>query len=434
MPLNRAAMLCRYGDLEAGMAARKVDYLFLRKGSRNWHLKFQYPGELAQRTGQKRIEISLGTPNRAEAEIIALPFIREHKLKLLQAWPDLGIKSEWHYQFEPGREHIGPDGERIIATDKELIYLDAQGSIVKRAPNGDSTFQIPSLGRQRAIVRREEDRRRTVNNNSEDGIIETYLKHANVSGYNEREARSTWQLYKQLTDAKPLKEATRDDGRKVVEYFAKQGLKSATILKKVGWLNAAVNLAIDESKLKFNPFSKIVPKLDDEEERLPLSETDIKNARNNLDRLSEHDQLLFRILASTGMRLSEVFEIDGEFRERGCRYVIVGTKSPQSKRRVPLPTAVLPHLPRNIDGPLFQGSARAASKRLNLFLNEIGIADPLKVVHSLRHRAQDRLRAAGCPIDYRWALLGHEKKSVAEGYGLGFPVPLLKRWIDKIGF
>ncbi|MGB9216978.1 MAG: DUF6538 domain-containing protein, partial [Pseudolabrys sp.] len=92
MPLKRAAMLCRYRDLEAVLAARKVDYLFLRKGSRNWHLKFQYPGELAQRTGQKRIEISLGTPNRAEAEIIALPFIREHKLRLLQAWSDLGIK------------------------------------------------------------------------------------------------------------------------------------------------------------------------------------------------------------------------------------------------------------------------------------------------------------------------------------------------------
>jgi Phage integrase family. len=140
------------------------------------------------------------------------------------------------------------------------------------------------------------------------------------------------------------------------------------------------------------------------------------------------------MLASTGMRLSEAFEIDGEFRERRCRYVVVGTKSPQSKRRVPLPTAVLPYVPRNIDGPLFKGSARAASKRLNLFLNEIGIMDPLKVIHSLRHRAQDRLRAAGCPIDYRWALLGHEKKTVAEGYGLGFPVPLLKRWIDKIGF
>jgi hypothetical protein len=30
--------------------------------------------------------------------------------------------------------------------------------------------------------------------------------------------------------------------------------------------------------------------------------------------------------------------------------------------------------------------------------------------------------------------LGHEKETVAAGYGEGFPVPLLRRWIDKIGF
>jgi len=34
----------------------------------------------------------------------------------------------------------------------------------------------------------------------------------------------------------------------------------------------------------------------------------------------------------------------------------------------------------------------------------------------------------------RWALLGHEEKTVAEDYGAGFSVPQLKRWIDKIGF
>jgi hypothetical protein len=47
--------------------------------------------------------------------------------------------------------------------------------------------------------------------------------------------------------------------------------------------------------------------------------------------------------------------------------------------------------------------------------------------HSLRHRAQDQLRAAECPQDIRWALLGHEEKTVAAGYGEGFPVPLLKQ-------
>jgi hypothetical protein len=85
-------------------------------------------------------------------------------------------------------------------------------------------------------------------------------------------------------------------------------------------------------------------------------------------------------------------------------------------------------------GAAVPGDARTASKRLNRFLNDIGIIDPRKVVHSLRHRAQDCLRAAGCPEDVRWAILGHEERTVAAGYGEGFPVPLLKQWIEKIGF
>ena len=114
-----------------------------------------------------------------------------------------------------------------------------------------------------------------------------------------------------------------------------------------------------------------------------------------------------------------------------------GKKTEQSLRRVPLPAAVLPYLPKSIKGPLFKSNyadpADMASKRLNRFLDDCGIADPRKVVHSLRHRAQDRLRAAGCPEDIRWAMLGHEEKTVAEGYGEGFPVPMLRKWIDKIG-
>jgi integrase len=72
---------------------------------------------------------------------------------------------------------------------------------------------------------------------------------------------------------------------------------------------------------------------------------------------------------------------------------------------------------------------------LNAFLKAIGVHVPnVKVVHSLRHRAQDRLRAAGCPQDIREQLLGHEQMTVGEGYGKGSPVPLLKRWLDKVGF
>jgi len=415
--------------MEAPM--RRTDYLFLRPGSRNWHVKLQSP------TG--RVERSLGTPDRVQAEILALPMIAGHKAKLLEARPRL--ETTWRHEYEPGREHIGPDGGRVIAADRELIHLDSEGRITRRSPNGATAFQL--VGRRKLTVRslaeayteaftgvRPRRQERTV----DDAIIETYLQHANITGHSERETRAVWALYKQLTDGKPLKDATRDDGRKVVQHFERQGLRSATIQKKITWLNAAVNLAIKESKLTFNPFSSVVPKRDDKQVRLPLSETDIRNAKRNLDQLDKSDQLLFRLLAATGMRLSEAFEIDSEMKERGCRYVIIGHKTPQSHRRVPLPAAVLPYLPKVIHGPLFSGGAPAASKRLNKFIRRIGVVDKGKVVHSLRHRAQDRLRAAGCPVDYRWALLGHEMETVAEGYGLGFPVPMLKKWIDKIGF
>src|ERR1035437_796948 len=402
---------------------RKISYLFLRPDSQNWHVRLQSPGG--------RIEKSLGTPDRAQAEILSLPYIQQHKMRLLEAKPG---QVAWRWRIGAlGEGHVAPF-KQIIVDGRELVILNS-GAVVRKEPNGEfALVAVPSVREQKAIARQDQ---RTATS-PDDALIETYLKHKNITGYFEREARAVWALYKQLTNSKPLKDASRDDGRKLVDYYEKQGLKSATIQKKVGWMIAAVNLAIDEGKLKFNPFSSIVRDRDDKQRRLPLSETDIRNVKQNLDRLDEGDQLLFRVLAATGMRLSEAFEIDGEMKERGCRYIIVGRKTDQSLRRVPLPAALLPFLPRKIEGQLLKAEPRgagAASKRLMRFLRAVvGIDDPRKVVHSLRHRAQDRLRAAGCPEDLRWAILGHEEETVAAGYGEGFPVPLLKKWIDKIGF
>jgi integrase len=423
------ATIVREG-LSEGMAKGKTDFIFQRPGSDNWWIKL--------RSGGQRVERSLGTPDRQLADVLAAPMVAEHKARLLEARPR--IEPTWRNELEPGREHVGPDGGRIFATERELYHLDARGVTIRTTPNGSPAFQLSSLPRLGLTVpvpiEVTDDAKRPILavKNSDDRIFETYLNHAGIDGYFRREAEAVWALYKTLTDSKPLKDATRDDGRKLVAYFERQKLKSATIQKKLAWPTAAVNFAIKEGRLRFNPFSSIVPKRDDKQKRLPLNEADIKNVKSNLGRLNNGDGLLFRLLACTGMRLSETFEIEDELKERGCRYVIVGKKTEQSERRVPLPAGVLPYVPKTIKGALFQGAAPAASKRLNRFLNDCGIADARKVVHSLRHRAQDRLRAAGCPEDVRWAILGHEERTVAAGYGEGFPVPLLKQWIDKIGF
>ncbi len=201
--------------------ARKIDYLFLRNGSRNWHIKLQYPGG--------RIEKSLGTSDRAQAEILALPYIEEHKIRLFEARP--GVQVTWLHRFAPGQEHVTPDGERIVADGRELIFLNHNGAIVRKEPNGEFAVALPPLREQKAIVRREEQRQRTATS-PDDALIEIYLKHKNVTGYYEREARAVWALYKQLTNGKPLKDASRDDGRKLVDYYEKQNLKSWQLMRR----------------------------------------------------------------------------------------------------------------------------------------------------------------------------------------------------------
>ena len=136
-----------------------------------------------------------------------------------------------------------------------------------------------------------EDRPTLATKTGDDAILETYLKkHANVTGYFEREARDMWALYKTLTGSKPLKDADREDGRKLVQHLKDQGMKSASIQKRVGWLRAAINLAIKdrkECKSWLNPFAGIVPKGDDKERRLPLSDADMKECKANFDKLSD---------------------------------------------------------------------------------------------------------------------------------------------------
>ena len=417
---------------------RKTDYLFQRPGSSNWWIKLQSPG--------KRVEKSLGTRDKKEAEIIALPMVAHHKAALLAARPRM--ETVWQYEYEPSADmQDASNGERVLASATELKLYGPDGKLLRTTPNGGPSFRIVNLQHrlgipfvdERMIGFTEEARARAKPKTDDDKVLETYIEHRKITGYIEREARDVWALFKTLTDGKPLKDCDRDDGRKLVTHFEAQGLKSATIEKKIAWLNAAVNLAISEGRLKFNPFASIVPRVRDKTRRLPLADADMKAIKRNLTQLGEADQLLVRLLASTGMRLSEAFEIDGEQKERGVRYVVVGKKTDQSLRRVPLPAAVLPYLPKSIKEPLFaltkhKDPSDAASKRLNRFLDDIGITDPRKVAHSLRHRAQDRLRAAGCPEDVRWSILGHEEETVAAGYGVGFPVPLLRKWIDKIGF
>ena len=103
-------------------------------------------------------------------------------------------------------------------------------------------------------------------------------------------------------------------------------------------LVALCNLAIDEKKLTLNPFKSVVGKQgENSDKRKRFTDDDMKIMRDNLHRLEKSDQLLVRVLATTGIRRGEAFEIRREQIEDGIRFCVVGTKTPQSLRRIPFP-------------------------------------------------------------------------------------------------
>jgi integrase len=410
-------------------------YLFKRKGSDNWYVRLQPPG-------QKIVEKSLGTSDLKLAEIAAMPRIREHKTFMYQRRPT--VTPFWHRAYEPGLRVI--DGEQVIATDRELQFLDDGGNVIRRDPNGGPAELLSPAPRGGPSFKAYDDAKRPTPavKNGDDALLETYIKHNGIDGLRERQARDIWHIFRTVVK-KPLKQCTRDDGRAIIAHLEEQAggeIKSATLRRRMVPLVATVNLAIDEGKLTFNPFSGVVPDRDDEDEREAFDDADMKLIRANLHLLSKSDQLLVRLLATTGMRRGEAFEINREQIENGIRFVTIGTKTPQSLRRVPFPADLLPYLPPKITGQLIPGRMDTAGKRLREWLTEIGITDPDKApMHSFRHRAAQRLRAGGIEESLREAVGGWangKKKKTSRKYGnkhgKGFPLSMLKKAIDKIRF
>ena len=53
------------------------------------------------------------------------------------------------------------------------------------------------------------------------------------------------------------------------------------------------------------------------------------------------------------------------------------------------------------------------------------------VIHSFRHSIRDRLRAVECPQDITDRLGGWTVGGVGEGYGSGYPIEVLSKWMNK---
>jgi integrase len=416
------------------MAGRHGKYLYRQAGSPNWYLRLVTPpGQ--DGFGRTREEISFKTADRDEALAIAAPLIRAHKLMLISARSMKVGKTTRRYAYEPNREQVFPDGSRIVPTVKDVIHIDALGSVSKVEPN-----RVREMVEWQATAHEAKAAGITVKKargpDPDLQILEDYLALKERNRFYNDESRRTWTEFKDFVGGKALSKCTRSDGRDFAKHLREEKkLKTATIIKLINYLAAPINHANETGDMKGNPFFEVVTHVDDAKEVIDFSESDMRLLRETmLPKLDKDERLMWLILATTGMRHSEVFSIREEFEEEGVRYVKVGKKTESSKRKVPLPNCLIPHLPARINGPLFDDpSLKNISKNLLRALRRAGIDDSRKVVYSTRHRAHTRLRNVGCDGDIQREIVGHESGEDHVNYGR-FPIRVLQRWINEIGY
>ena len=75
-------------------------------------------------------------------------------------------------------------------------------------------------------------------------------------------------------------------------------------------------------------------------------------------------------------------------------------------------------------------NANSASAALNKWMKEK--LSGSYVIHEFRHSFRDRLRSVECPSEIIDQLGGWSLKSVGQGYGKGYELSVLGKWLLKI--
>lgn len=117
-------------------------------------------------------------------------------------------------------------------------------------------------------------------------------------------------------------------------------------------------------------------------------------------------------------------------------------KASVSERKVPLVGASLWIAQRNLSEvsnrvfafPRYNRSQQTNGNSANAALNE-GLKSYMPdgcSIHCFRHSVRDRLRSVGCPSDMIDQIGGWSKDTVGQGYGLGFGLETLTRYMEQI--
>ena len=375
------------------MANRRVPYLYTKRGV--FYLQKRVPADLQHRYGRPFIRKSLRTKDPKQANRLASSLVDG----LEREWLDLrfGISEE-----TPASDLL------LLQREQEILLSDACADYCRmKGRTDDKKF--------RQLAERVTDH---VISLSGDKALSAYTIH----------------------DAKAFRDALKA-----------RGAAPTTIKRNFAVVRSIWNLSAREHGInKPNPFANMHYGTGAEPvKRLPVPIDSIRLVQNECMKLDDDIRWLIALISDTGMRLAEAaglrisdLHLDEDIpfvrlKEHASRPL----KTAGSRRDIPLVGAALWAVQRAAaenDGqflfPRYCSATKCkadyASNTLNKWMKPF-VPDGC-VVHSFRHSLRDRLRVCECPSDIIDQIGGWATTSVGQGYGSGYPLANLHRWMKHL--
>ena len=251
---------------------------------------------------------------------------------------------------------------------------------------------------------------------------------------------------------KPINTYSRQDANLLRDQLLERGLYKASVKRMFGTIRALVNFVTRELGLQdSNAFSGIYLGEDDQQsssKRQPIPLSDIITVQEQCVLSNDEGRWLIALISDNGMRLSEAAGLHKEDIKLDNKHPHIvlkphpwrRLKTKGSERIVPLVGSALWAATQAIQGsdtefvfPRYCSEdgckANSASAALNKWLSPR--VPKGGVIHSFRHSFRDRLRAVECPADITDRLGGWAVGGVGEGYGEGYPLEVLTKWMNK---
>ena len=267
-----------------------------------------------------------------------------------------------------------------------------------------------------------------------------------------RTANRNTQYVTKLLGDRPISSYSSNEAAQFRDWCIGQGMGIKTVKRVFSSIRAIVNLAIAEEGLDCsNAFARTYfPDDDNAQSRQPISIQDIRKVQSLCRQTDDEMRWLIALISDTGMRLGEAagllkddIKLDEHIPHIDLRpHPWRSLKTEGSQRLIPLTKEALWASKRLLvanDDSIFAFprycdetgcKSNSASGGLNKWLYQY--VPENCVIHSFRHSLRDRLRAVECPSDIVDAIGGWKTSGVGHGYGNGYPLDVLERWVDKI--